>query len=312
MPSVSPWAGPCRSSRRLFTQLFFTPLVALSVLLSGVARAEPKQCSPFANAAALRGEGHLRAARATLQSCVDAAECNADVRRRCASELQALANEMPSIVFHVHDGKGNDLIDVSVMLDGEPSVPRLNGLAVPVDPGEHQFVFQRGSEPSVSRTERVEAGDKFKPIEVALPPIASDVPEDVPSPAPGAGLQPARLIAGISLIGVGVAGVVGFALIGGSARSKEHDLQDRGCKPGCPQGVVDSVSTRYTLSNITGAVGLVSLGVATWVLLSGPSAPKNPAPSAQVDVVAGPRGGRLLLSAPFSAARRGCLAPTCW
>jgi hypothetical protein len=290
MPSVSPHAMS-RRSRRLFESWFVA-----GVLWTGVAAAKPKLCSPFSNAAALRGEGHLRAARATLQRCVDASECSTEVRRRCAAELQALATEMPSIVIHVHDGRGNDLVDVSVTLDGEPLVTRLDGLAIPVDPGEHQFVFQRGSEPPISRTERVEPTDKFRPIELALPdPNAPEEPKLEYVPREG----PARMIAGVSLIGVGVAGVGAFALLGSSARSRERELQGRNCKPECAQGFVDSVSTRYTLSNISLAVGVVSLGAATWVLLSGPSVPKDPAPSAQVDVVAGPRGGTVTLSAPF-------------
>jgi hypothetical protein len=172
----------------------------------------------------------------------------------------------------------------------------LDGLAIPVDPNEHQFMFQRGAEAPISRTERVEPTDKFRPIEVALPdPNLQDESPPVVVSHEG----PGRTIAGVSLIGIGVVGVGAFALLGSSARDREHQLQDRDCKPHCAQGFVDSVSTRYTLSNISLAVGVASLGAATWVLLSGPSAPKDPAPSAHVDVVAGPRGGTVTLSSSF-------------
>jgi hypothetical protein len=267
--------------------------------LPHVALAQASECTPLTRSAALRTGGKLRAARTELTSCMDASECNADARRRCAADLQTLANEMPSVVAHAHDGRGNDLVDVSVTLDGEPFVSKLDGLAMPVDAGEHTFVFTTSGRDPVTQTLLIEPTDKFKLITVELPDaelLEQRAQAEVPALPRHAG--PERLIAGLSLVGVGVVGVAAFAGIGADARSEEREMRALNCKPDCSQGRVDSVSTRYTLSNVSLVVGIASLGAAAWVLFTGPSTPK-PDPSAHVDVVAGPHGGTLTLKSRF-------------
>jgi hypothetical protein len=264
------------------------------------AHAQANECAPLTRSAALRTESKLRAARSELTSCMEASECNADARRRCAADLQTLANEMPSVVVHAHDGRGNDLVDVSVTLDGDPFVSKLDGLAMPLDPGEHTFVFTRAGQEPVTRTEQIEPKDKFKLVTVEIPDAELLRQRALAEAPPGrTHAPPDRLIAGISLAGVGVVGLAAFAGLGADARSEEREMRASNCKPDCSKGRVDSVSTRYTLSNISLGVGIASLGAAAWVLFTGSASTPAADPSAKLDVVAGPRGGTLTLTSQF-------------
>ena len=64
------------------------------------------------------------------------------MRDDCAQRLDEIDRVQPTIVFEVHDGSGKDLSAVRVLLDGRPWLDRVDGAAVPLDPGAHTFTFQ--------------------------------------------------------------------------------------------------------------------------------------------------------------------------
>lgn len=223
-------------------------------------------CQAVEQTEAMRNAGHYREARTLLLECVNA-QCGGDVRRQCASTLQKLDAVTPSIVVRVEDEDGNDVTDVQVSVDGEPLVTSLDGMAIPVDPGEHRFVFTRPGREPVTKTVTIREGEKFRSVEVQLSAPAPSVPE--PEPPKGTSASGPRLAGALSLLGVGVAGVAGFAVIGLDARDKEEGLD--ACKPNCPRGRVSGVRTRYWVANVSGGIGVLAAGAATWLLLSGSS-----------------------------------------
>src|SRR3954463_16306670 len=127
---------------RLAHRAFALPLLASVVLAPMAAHAEPAYpaCEAVEQTESLRNDGQYRKARARLLECVNA-QCGGDVRRRCAATLQKLDAVTPSIVVRAEDPSGNDLTDVAVSLGDERLVNQLDGMAIPVDPGEHRFVF---------------------------------------------------------------------------------------------------------------------------------------------------------------------------
>jgi hypothetical protein len=242
-----------------------------SLLLTSSAsvRAQPTQdasCEAVEQTEAMRNEGHYRKARERLLECVNA-QCGGDVRRRCAATLQKLDSITPSIVVRAEDASGNDVMDVSVSLGDERLVNSLDGMAIPVDPGEHRFVFTRTGQTPVVQTLTIAQGEKFRAIDVvigseptlALPPASAAAAEHVDSTD--------RLVASGTLIGVGLVGVGSFVWLGLRARSGEEALQR--CDPGCSKGRADSVRKRYLLANVSMGVGVAAIGVATYLLLSG-------------------------------------------
>jgi hypothetical protein len=244
-----------------------------SFLLSPAARAQAPaadaSCEAVEQTEAIRAEGQYRKARARLLECVNA-QCGGDVRRRCAATLQKLDAITPSIVVRAEDASGNDLTDVAVSLGDERLVNGLDGMAIPVDPGQHRFVFTREGYTPVVQTLTIEQGQKFRAIDVvigAAPTLA--LPPARETSSPGGSGSSERTVAAATLLGVGLIGVTGFTVLGLRARAGEEALD--GCKPNCSDGRVDSVKMRYLLANVSIGVGAVALGAATYLLLSGSS-----------------------------------------
>lgn len=228
----------------------------------------------------MRAEGKYRESRERLLECVNA-QCGGDVRRRCAAALQKLDAVTPSIVVRAEDDLGNDVLDVSVTLGDQPLVSSLDGMAIPVDPGEHRFVFTRAGHTPVVQTLTISQGEKFRAIDVVI----GAAPTLAPAAAESSGAasdsgQTERWVASGTLIGVGVIGIATYTWLGLAARSEEDELQST-CKPACSRGRVDALEKRYLLANVSIGVGVAALGAATWLLLSAPSNPAVAEPADQ-------------------------------
>lgn len=278
-------------------RIIVTPLVCALALAPGIrqAHAAEPSCEAVEQTEAMREAGRYREARTRLLECVNA-QCGGDVRRRCAATLQKLDAITPSIVVRAEDEAGNDVTDVAVSMEGEELVSSLDGMAIPVDPGEHRFVFQRPGHDPVAQTLTIRQGEKFRPIDVRLGAEAGDLP---PLSAEAAGsLSSSRLAAGATLIGVGLAGLGGFTWLGLKARSAESDLAS--CSPDCSRARVDTVETRYVLANVSLGVGVLALGGAAWVLLTGgPSGTVAQPVDGGIAVFADSEGGMATFSGHF-------------
>jgi hypothetical protein len=86
-------------------------------------------------------DGHLRAASQQLAICARAV-CGELIARECAVRHAQLEIEIPSIVPLASDDAGAPLVDVQVTMDGQLLASRLDGRAIPVDPGLHEFAFR--------------------------------------------------------------------------------------------------------------------------------------------------------------------------
>jgi hypothetical protein len=266
-------------------------LLSLPARTVNAQSSEPASCDAVQRTEALRSSGQYRAARTLLLECVNA-QCGGDVRRRCATTLQKLDAVTPSIVVRAQLADGNDVTDVAVRMEDQQLASSLNGLAIPVDPGEHTLVFERAGLPPVSQTVTLREGEKFRPIDVQLEPnTASSSGDETGGGQGGSWLDGQRWAIGGTLIGVGVVSLGAFTALGLKARSDEKELKDANCKPNCSEAAVESIRTRYVLSNVALGVGVLALGSATWVLVSGPSKPSTPVSDlAGLSIVAGSDG----------------------
>jgi len=286
-------------SRYLAARLFLLTLVGW-LLRAGVSRAQTPEasCEAVERTEAMRAAGHYREARARLLECVNA-QCGGDVRRRCAATLQKLDAVTPSVVVRAYDGKGNDVMDVAVTLGNEPLASSLDGMAIPVDPGEHRFVFKRAGFEPVTQTVTILQGEKFKSIEVRVGPVEPAPLLTEGGDGASGSLSPTRIAAGGTLIGVGVVGLVGFTWLGLSARSEETEMQEN-CSPACSDARVSSLRTQYVLTNVSLGVAIAALGGAAWVLLSGsPSASIAEPADSGIAIIADGEGARAAFSGRF-------------
>jgi hypothetical protein len=229
--------------------------------------------------------------------------CGVVLRRECLLRYSQLQADIPSVVPVVTDATGEPLMDVKVSMDGEVLTSRIDGRAVAVDPGLHEFSF---ATPAGTATQKIVIlqGQRNRPITVSVaagkngpPRVAiaagpapivgqSDSPSVVePTPisiTPPPAARPEDLIATPAAVdtgssrrrhsvasylfsGVAVAGVGTYALFTYWGR-KDNEMLVR-CKPNCIQTDVDHVRKLYTTANVALGVGAAALVGATWMFL---------------------------------------------
>src|SRR5262249_10858652 len=80
----------------------------------------------------------LREANELYLACAKAT-CGAFYKQVCTTRFAQLQSDIPSIVPVVTDETGATRDDVQVKMDGELLTTRLDGRALPVEPGNHDF-----------------------------------------------------------------------------------------------------------------------------------------------------------------------------
>ena len=68
---------------------------------------------------------------------------------------------MPTVVFEAKDAAGAIVFAVKVKMDGDLLAERLQGSALPIDPGEHTFTFEVAGRPSVEKHLMIFEGEKL-------------------------------------------------------------------------------------------------------------------------------------------------------
>jgi hypothetical protein len=158
--------------------------IAASVVGAEARAADVQQClAASEKGQRARASGRLREARDAFQTCGEAA-CPAIVRNDCTRWQAEIVSSLPSLVFGARDAKGHDLFDVAVSIDGEPVAKKLDGKAVPIDPGPHTFRFEAAGYAPVTEKALVKEGEKARIIDVTLT-------EAAPAPAPAPTAAPA-------------------------------------------------------------------------------------------------------------------------
>lgn len=243
-------------------------LAALLCLASTPARAaggEAEVCAQAAEKAQeMRSAGKLLASLEKLRVCVRTS-CPAFLRRDCAQWQADVEASLPTVVVAAHADDGRDLVAVRVTVDGAPFADRVDGLARPLDPGAHRFLFEAAGVPPLEQTVVLREGDKRRAVEVIFPPVPGARPApprpDAPAAEPaGRGPWP-WILAGVGLASVGVG-----AALAVSGLSDYHAMLDGCGRTGsCAPPDVRSARTRLWTADTLFVVGGVSLGVATWL-----------------------------------------------
>jgi hypothetical protein len=168
-------------------------LLAVSLLFASAAASSRASADVQACLAAsekgqrARTAGKLREAREQFLVC-SSDGCPAMVRRDCAQWQGEVIATLPSVVLGAKDRGGRDLFDVTVSVDGETLVRKLDGKSLPIDPGPHTFKFETAGAPPVIERALVKEGEKTRVITVTF---AIGTPSsDAPAPA-GPGPEPA-------------------------------------------------------------------------------------------------------------------------
>lgn len=232
---------------------------AVTALLAPLARADEAACvASYEQTQILRKAGKLRDARAEAAKCADAS-CPGILTKDCSKWQTELDAQVATIVLDVKSGDGAPLGAVKVTANGQPLVDRVDATPIVVDPGTLALHFE-GNGKTVDQSVTVTAGEKAHRVSVTL-----GAPTPAAKPLP---LGPI-VFGAVGVVAVGVGAV--FAI---SGHSSESDLD--ACKGHCSAHDVNSVSTKYAVSDILFTAGAVSLVAAAYMFLTRPSEPAAP------------------------------------
>jgi hypothetical protein len=264
--------------------------LAVSALsTSAIALAQDKaQCFDAASQAQSMRDAHkLVEAREQLRICARPT-CPSMVQKDCTTWLDGVEQALPTIVLSAKDAEGRDLIDVSVTVDGQPLASKLQGDAVPMNPGPHTFHFQTGDGRSVDEQVLIREGVKNRDVTVVLAkpggepaaagPAGGASDHASPTATPDVSSQGGHTLRTIGWIlgGVGVFGVAlggTFGVLAMSDKNGAHCDASGGCQPG-PLNAARTAAAGSTASFIVG--GLCAGGGIALLL----AAPRAKAPSA--------------------------------
>lgn len=285
-------------------------------------------CNPvakdYAQAQKEQAAGHLARAVELYSACAATTECGG-LAPRCQARLQEARAQLPSVVPLVTDDTGNAYTEVQVKMDGTPLISRLDGMALPVAPGLHEFDFATDKGVFAKRKILVAEGQHYRPVEVHMPnpdgtpkvepppstgaspmtgrpvdvtpsaqpssekPVPEETrpePADRPAPKRGPGWLP------YAVGGLGVASLGAGVLLTAWGKKDNDSLQ--GCQPNCFQSSVDHVRTLYLAADVAYGVGVAGLGTAAVLFLVRGSRAEAPPPPAAVKLDVQPtRSGAL-------------------
>jgi hypothetical protein len=287
-------------------------LAGALTLAPGTALADEKAIclDAVAKGQTFRDEHKLIEAREQFRVCARS-QCPGVVQGDCVGFLDAVEKNLPSVVFAAKDGTGADLTDVSVSADGQAVVARLDGAALPMNPGTHTFVFTRGAVTAKTSATILE-GAKNQVVSATLraaiapatvvPPAGSARSLAEPAPAParvdanasegskGATWLP---IAAMAVGGVGLATGVVFSVLAHGKRTDGDNLCTGGVCPDAVAGQVGSLNSDATTfgqvavaSYVVGGVALAA-GVVLQIV-KGPHAAKSGGTGLHVAPTVGP------------------------
>ncbi|AUX19595.1 hypothetical protein SOCEGT47_000470 [Sorangium cellulosum] len=200
---------------------------------------------------------------------------------------RALNEKVGTLTVHVRGGDGR--AEVRVALDGKPMDPRLLGVELERDLGQHTIeLFYGGAAPITERVDLQAGMRRVVTLAVPAPPPSRDAlgardPLAAAPPDASSGVRTAGFVA----LGVGGAGaiatVVAVAVRAGALSAVEDGCSRAGGAYVCPpelQGEHDTGRTASTLASVFAGVGLVGLGTGVTLLLLSPSGEATAPPSA--------------------------------
>lgn len=303
----------------MITQSFMRGLglcVAAFVLTLAQSAAASTESCTRAHAAGQREEnaGHLKEALASFQACASDAECPLPIRNECTQLYTTVEGRLPTLVFSVIDGNGNDVVDVQTWSGDTLLVSGLDGRPVAVNPGLHALRFELPTGEVLTKSIVVRQGEKDRILSLKLPrgdlgstQLSDDIHIEraAPSLTTKATTTPDRRLT-VPLgswiaYGVGVAALGAWGTFAVLGRGEENTLDK--CSPNCAssmQSDYDAMKRNYLIADVSLGVAGAAAIAGTVVLLTMGRRPKDP-----VDRVAPATKKRSVSLSPVALGRVG-------
>jgi hypothetical protein len=256
--------------RRLIAITSLTAALVMSAPASAAGPTKDQCIQAFDAGQSARRAGHLKDAHEALVTCSQST-CPTVLRADCSDVLRQVDAAQPSVVFGAVDAKGNDLVDVSVELEGKDVATSLDGRAFIIDPGKLTFTFKRPPWDPVKVDVVIKEGEKSRVVKAKLGPEAAPPVAIQPVPPP-VSEAPKRDTVGYVVPGAFAAlGLAAFAFGGITRLGAGSDADDakKSCGPYCPESQRADLSGELVRANIGLGVGIGALAVAaaTWFIL---------------------------------------------
>lgn len=140
-----------------------------------------------------RDAGKLLDSRDAFVTCASP-KCPASVRAECEKSLEQVNQALPTVVFEPKDVAGNDVLSpVKVSMDGKTVSDKLDGRAIPVDPGTHEFTFETSGQAPVKKTLMIHEAEKDRHEVIAFGGAGGGAPAATPPPAQASAPAPSQL-----------------------------------------------------------------------------------------------------------------------
>ncbi|MCA9594668.1 MAG: hypothetical protein KC776_15215 [Myxococcales bacterium] len=243
---------------------FSTLALLVATLWTTPGLADDTCLSSYDSSQRLRREGKLLDAKQALLTCAQES-CPAPVAKECTRWLREVSDSVPTVVFGAQDADGRDVLDV-VVLDGDTEIQdRLDGRAVPVDPGAHRFRFVFADGKQVILQVLVREAEKNRALTARHPPAPTGARRPAKKPA-HRGLPPPPA-ASWALGALGVVGLASFGYFALDAKATKDDLESS-CAPNCTTDETAPLRHKALAADISLAVGVAALAGGTWLWLS--------------------------------------------
>jgi hypothetical protein len=176
----------------------------------------------------------------------------------------------PTVVLGAKDGT-RDLVDVKVYVDGALVTEKLDGRPMPMDLGAHTIKFEWQGQTKEEQVV-IGAGQKSRNIVASFGvagPTGGPTGPTGPTGPGGDQRHEGSLVPAFVVGGIGLVGLTSFMIFGLSGSGDVSDLE-KTCKPKCTEEQVDSARTKLIVADISLGIGLVAIGVATYMFLTRP------------------------------------------
>jgi len=241
--------------------------LAAGALLPGRAAAQSKAAclSSYTKSQDLRKHSQLLESKEQLLVCVRQA-CPALLRKDCTRWLSEVEQLLPNIVLGARDGAGNDMVDVSVTMDGHALAKQLDGKPISVDPGAHSLHFEVTGHAPVDRRVVIREGQKARAVVVTFdggakaPAGTQTLKASAQGEPQHAGIPAGTFVFG----GVAVVSLGAFGYFGATGLSRWNKCHNGGCAA----ADTSYVNQRWVGADIALGLAVASAGLATWFYLS--------------------------------------------
>jgi len=227
--------------------------------------------------------GQLIEAKEFLGKCARAT-CGPVVMKECTRLYASLDAGIPSVVPVVTDASGvpKPVAEgkVEVKMDGASLTSKVDGKAILINPGEHEFTFSTDTGVFATQKLSIELGQQNRPVSASLqlPGEEADTPSrsgdlraarspDSSGGRLGLGGSAAQSWPMYALAGGAVLSLGTAALLTTWGRKDNSDLMNS-CGMNCNPSSVHHIRMLYMTADVFLGVGVVALAGATWLYVS--------------------------------------------